>query len=220
MKEVVATKELIFKTFVEGLVQIIIGSLVQMVFCTLLSLIHRGHYIDGGWFRHSNTKYHRPNDCQSSVTQLVEIGQTPNPGEDLDVAPICSNFSAQADTSITLIFTPEPFGGGGIDYFYIDWGLGDTLLYTPPPIVPTFDITSPDYSNLGSYPINIDLYGLNGCVNSISSELFIGSNPQLGSTSPGNTTGLCSPVEITYPVYDFQNNGFNNIYNTVGRRNI
>ncbi|MAO46120.1 MAG: hypothetical protein CL823_03125 [Crocinitomicaceae bacterium] len=170
--------------------------------------------IDGGWFLDIpiTLSITDLNDCQSSVTQLVEIGQTPNPGEDLDVAPICSNFSAQADTSITLIFTPEPFGGGGIDYFYIDWGLGDTLLYTPPPIVPTFDITSPDYSNLGSYPINIDLYGLNGCVNSISSELFIGSNPQLGSTSPGNTTGLCSPVEITYPVYDFQNNAASTIY--------
>ena len=151
------------------------------------------------------------NGCQSTQTQDIQIGQSPNPGNDLVILPICTSLSNNESDSITLIFTPEPFFQGGIDQILIDWGLGDTLTYIPPTF-PSFEITSPGYNSFGTYPINIDLLGFNGCITTINDELFVGSNPQIGSTAPGNTSGLCSPVELTYPLFSFINNAENTIY--------
>jgi hypothetical protein len=152
------------------------------------------------------------NGCESSVTQNVAVLQTPNPGTDLEILPICTSLSDDESETVILTFTPEPFFQFGIDQISIDWGLGETLFYTAPPFQPTFEIESPGYDTIGVYYINLELLGLNGCITTINEELFVGNNPQIGSANPGNTDGLCSPVELTFPITNFIQNEISTVY--------
>ncbi|MBT7652917.1 MAG: hypothetical protein HN563_06330, partial [Flavobacteriales bacterium] len=148
------------------------------------------------------------NGCTDSITQDVEILDTPNPGNDFSIGNACTGNPDS--TQVDIVLQPEPYGQGGIELITIDWG---TVIntYTPSPF-PINTIESPIYSDFGYYPIIIELLAYNGCITEIVDSLFIGNNPQIGTANPGNTDGLCAPYELTFPISNTETNDPSTIY--------
>ncbi|WP_242920027.1 gliding motility-associated C-terminal domain-containing protein [Pontibacter liquoris] len=83
--------------------------------------------------------------------------------------------------------------------YVINWGDGTTDTYDN-----TFANTAHTYKAAGSYNLVLTVTGTDGCTSSSTERVFIGSNPGLGISSQGNSTG-CAPA-----TFDFKISGINN----------
>ena len=148
------------------------------------------------------------NGCTDQVTEMVDILQTPNPGNSFDIDNLCTGNPNEVSQSVS--FLPLPYANGGIEEIIIDWDIG--VVSYQQPFDPFFNIESPLYTGFGYYNIGIDLIGYNGCVTTIIESLFIGNNPQIGTANPGNTDGLCSPFLLDFPISNFSTNDNSTTY--------
>ncbi|MEC7654026.1 MAG: hypothetical protein VX548_03685, partial [Bacteroidota bacterium] len=148
------------------------------------------------------------NGCSDDVVEIVEILDTPNPGDNFNIGNVCTGNPNEIQAEIE--FQPVPYGLGGIEQITIDWG--DEVIAYPPSPFPNFTLQSPVYNDFGYYPVTVELLGFNGCLTVIVDSLFIGNNPQIGSANPGNTDGICGPSDLTFPVLNFANNDPSTVY--------
>jgi hypothetical protein len=98
-----------------------------------------------------------------------------------------------------------------IESILVDWGVGDANNYYPEGN-PIYFIESPLYFEYGTYDIQIYITELNGSVISFSETLFIENNPSIGVGINGNTSGVCVPIELSFPIFNFSNNAPSTIY--------
>jgi len=82
--------------------------------------------------------------------------------------------------------------------YTINWGDGSSSTLTPSNYGYQ-GTTSHTYTSQGYFYLNYSVTGSNGCVDSIIDTVFHGSNPVIGITNPGNTTG-CSPYTLSFRI--------------------
>jgi hypothetical protein len=87
------------------------------------------------------------------------------------------NFSTTSNSSYTILW------GDGNDTTLTSWGTSNTITHT--------------YTVQGYHYLNYSVTGTNGCTDTVTDTVFHGSNPVVGLTNPGNTTG-CSPYTLTF----------------------
>ena len=116
------------------------------------------------------------------------------------------------------IFTPWVFcdGTGGTELFidntstttasntnyHIDWGDGST----PYNAATLPNGISHNYSGQGYFNVVLTVTGSNGCTATMTQNVFVGGNPQIGLANPGGTVGICAEKQITFPITNFSNN--------------
>lgn len=138
--------------------------------------------------------------CTDVHSEVLTILETPDPGFSMAI-PLCTGGGSWPVNY--NIYNPNPlfFEQNELTSMVIDWGNGDvdSLLAMSIPF-------STEYSSYGYYPITFTAWGLNGCSHVASDDLFVGNNPEIGSANPGNTTGLCVPEALTFPINNFAAN--------------
>ncbi len=133
--------------------------------------------------------------CPDVHTEIIQLLQIPNP--DLTIAPLC-----QSDVNwpnYEMILPPLPF----VTSWHVDWGNGTDTTFASPNFV---NPPTTSYDAFGYFDITLTLEGVNGCTNTWVEEVFVGSNPTIGTANPGNTVGLCSPADLVFPITEFVNN--------------
>ena len=88
--------------------------------------------------------------------------------------------------------------------YKIIWGDG-----APDSVFSTFTIISHSY-NIGTYPLKFIVTG-NGCTDTATYYIYVGSNPAVGLGNPGNTT-ICTGVSLTFPITGTSTNTPGTIY--------
>ncbi len=147
------------------------------------------------------------NGCSDFMTEMVQVLQVPNAGLD-PVTALCLSDLTWPNYAITLF--PQPLGMSGIASLTVDWGNGTDTTFTL--AQPFIEMLSTPYNEFGEYVITVEATGNNGCQSTTTGELFVGNNPQIGTANPGNTDGLCSPYQLTFPITNFESNAFGTDY--------
>ena len=128
----------------------------------------------------------------NNVTKPVDVLQPPDP-QIIDPTNWPA-FSQCGGTNNTLNLTINN-GSTTINTSYqIDWGDA-----TAPFSGGAFASLNHTYTGFGAYDLVFSLTGANGCTNSKIYQVFNGSNPSLGVSSPGGTTG-CVPLSLTFDI--------------------
>jgi PKD repeat protein len=145
-----------------------------------------------------------PGGCLSSASQMVTVDLLPDLGfgEFEGLPPLCTLSDDFPQYEVEL-------GGEGVQIWSVDWGNG-----SPPETYPgsattattTFDVT------YGEFTIAITGEGANGCINSYIDDMYVGSTPTIGTASPGSVDGVCSPIDLTFPILGWENNDPSTMY--------
>lgn len=134
--------------------------------------------------------------CPDATSAAVTVLQIPQPIF-TEAPPLC-----QSDVNwpnYELVLPPYPAATS----WHIDWGNGlDTAFSAPSFVSPPGTV----YAGFGLFDITLTVEGLNGCSNTMVEEVFVGSNPTIGTANPGNTVGLCTPADLVFPITEFENN--------------
>jgi len=101
-----------------------------------------------------------------------------------------SNFSFHNASSTTNTNT---------DYRFI-WGDG-----TPDTDLPTFNSAQTHQYNIGNNTFLLIVTGNNGCKDTLTQTVYLGSNPSAGIASPGNTN-ICNNSTLVFPISSVSNN--------------
>ena len=145
--------------------------------------------------------------CTDSVTHVVTVNQVPSTamgGPEFNAPALfkkCTavgswtftftlntnnvNTTVATNTNYTIVF------GGGAPATFTTTNAG------------AFPITH-SYPT-GTYNLLFIVTGTNGCVDTGFYTVFVGSNPSVGLSNPGNTNG-CAPFTLTFPVTNTINN--------------
>ncbi len=92
------------------------------------------------------------------------------------------NFSNQSSTLATN------------SQYQIIWGDG-----SPDFSSSNFSSSIPHNYSVGLYNLKFSVTALNGCVNTTTYSIFLGTNPAVSMGSPGNTD-VCAPATLTFPI--------------------
>lgn len=84
--------------------------------------------------------------------------------------------------------------------YNIKWGDA-----TPDANMPTFSAPITHNYSIGSHTLLYSVTGNNGCTDTASYFVFVGSNPAVGLGNPGNTT-ICTKDSLTFPVNNTSGN--------------
>ncbi len=161
-----------------------------------------------------NTLLFRNNNYCQTEQIIVEttpdpvIGVLPGSGvlED-SLIRVCSSLP-----NVTLdIYNASSTFSSNVNYT-IDWGDG-TIENFDNNSFPSTNFISHNYSGFGYYNISIEIEGSNGCTNTGEYIFYNGGNPSVGLATPGNTTGLCAPATVDFPITNITNNPTGTIYN-------
>lgn len=134
--------------------------------------------------------------CPDAAAQSVSVLQVPTVNFN-DAPPLCQSDANWPNYSL---FLPP---SSAVSNWHLDWGNGTDTTFTvnnlgAPP--------STTYDAFGYFDITLTLESANGCSNTITQEVFVGSNPTIGTANPGNTVGLCTPAELIFPITEFAGN--------------
>ena len=144
------------------------------------------------------------NECMATFTQNITVLETPNALYD-NVDPLCTGPGAWPQAYSLSQSDPSFFEG--LTSWSVDWGNGEVE------VLEAFEfVVSTEYSAYGYYPITFLAVALNGCSTEVVQSLFVGNNPQIGSANPGNTSDLCAPATLAFPISDFLNNDPATVY--------
>lgn len=149
--------------------------------------------------------------CKDSVTQTVTIKRVPDASIGNAIAPAvtfgqfngiptfkrCENalsytfqFSnTSTTTAINTSYTIQ-WGDGTPDSTFSTWASGAIVQHTFP---------------LGNSTMTIKITGSTGCIGIKTYNVFLGTNPSGGLTSPGNTD-ICSSEPLMFGIANYQNN--------------
>lgn len=141
--------------------------------------------------------------CKDSITQTVNVKQVPGTQmggsnattyEGKTFFRICtSNLSGDV-----IVINQSSTAATNTNYV-IKWGNSDP------------DFSGPAFNNLtrtflvGIYDLNFIVTGGNGCIDTASYGVFVGSNPAVGLGNPGNTS-ICTGSTLTFPVSNTASN--------------
>ena len=146
--------------------------------------------------------------CKDSVTRVVNIRNTPDPGigpGDLGITyipqnatfKICTNtpsyifkFLNQSNTIATNVSYTIVWGDGSPDSTFTSW--------------PTGAIIQHPYT-IGSRTLTVKITGPDGCIGIKNYIVFLGTNPAGGFSSLGNTN-ICAPDSLRFVITGYQNN--------------
>lgn len=136
------------------------------------------------------------------------IGVLPGSGVlDGDQIRVCSSLP-----DVTLdIYNASTTYASNMSYTF-DWGDGTTEVFDNSTF-PGTSFISHDYSGFGYYNILLTVETSNGCTATQSYTFYNGGNPSVGLATPGNTTGLCAPATVDFPITNTSNNPAGTIYN-------
>ncbi|GAA4323560.1 PKD domain-containing protein [Flaviaesturariibacter amylovorans] len=170
------------------------------------------HHFVGGAFGGTQTfdvglKATNSFGCSTTATQTVTTlsPSTKLGGTGLVVYNGNPVFTSCNATGATLTFVNESTSSNS-DYTII-WG-DNTPNFTGTTF-PTPNITHP-YSP-GNYTLQFIVTGTNGCRDTGYYSVYIGSNPAVGLTNPGNTV-TCSESSLTFPITSTSGNSPGTIY--------
>jgi large repetitive protein len=171
------------------------------------------YFLDGGGTQIVPVTLTATNDegCSSSTSQNIDVLQVPNPGLD-DLDPLCASDADYPNYEITSNVQPQPLGASGISAWSIDWGNGNDTTFTEfiPGILGGY--LGSTYEDYGYYTVTVEVTADNGCINVSQDSLFVGNNPLIGTANPGNTTGICSPYTLTFPILGYEGNADGTTY--------
>lgn len=144
-----------------------------------------------------------PQGCFSSSTQTIIVGNRPDAAlADSNIFAAFNNCSFASTTNQSYLITvmnASTTTSSNANYT-IDWG--DS---SPPFSSSTFNTTSHTYASLGIYTILLTVTGANGCVDTAAYQVVNLSNPSVGLTGPGNTSG-CAPQTYQFTLSPDQTN--------------
>ena len=172
------------------------------------------YFLDGGGSQNVNVTLTTTNEegCSATASETITVLEVPNPGlGSLD--PLCvPEVDSEPYPLLPSDFNPTFNPVNGITSITIDWGNGSDTVITE--ILPSSDggYIGTTYSNFGYYNVTVTATAANGCASVYSDSLFVGNNPQIGAANPGNTVGLCSPFELGFPIFNFENNAPETMY--------
>ncbi len=152
-------------------------------------------------------------DCQTHVVHVLEspeasIGVLPGTGNlDGNLIRVCNGDSL----STLSIYNTSGSYANNLSY-EIDWGDGTIETFDNSTFSNTNNLDHV-YNGFGYYDMTINVTSVSGCTAQSSYLIYSGSNPSVGLANPGNTTGLCAPATITFPITNTQSNTAGTIYN-------
>jgi PKD repeat protein len=132
--------------------------------------------------------------CTSTISHAVVFAQKP---EAKIVGPqtVCTGLS-QAN----FIFNnASSTASTNTDYLFI-WGDG-----TANTDLPSFTTAQSHTYNIGTNTLTEIVTGVNGCKDTMTNLIYLGSNPSVGIASPGNTY-ICANNSITFPINNISSN--------------
>jgi PKD repeat protein len=123
-------------------------------------------------------------------------------GEDNNVIKKCSGN--QIDT-LGIYNTSSTYMSNSS--YKITWGDGSPVVnLTNSTFTYNGTVISHIYAGLGYKTLQIMATHINGCTTTTDYQYFLGSNPSVGLSNPGNTDGLCTPASIIFPLSNYLNN--------------
>ncbi len=148
------------------------------------------------------------NGCSATDQVTITVQATPDavltsndPNPDLYVSPDGSSFAlcGTGDTDYDFQFTDASLAAAGAT-FSVNWGTPPTN-FNPPGI---------GWNSSHNYPIGLNtitytITNPNGCSNTLSADVFLGSNPSVGTSNPGNTV-VCAGTPLTFPINNVAGN--------------
>ncbi|MEI6088134.1 MAG: PKD domain-containing protein [Bacteroidota bacterium] len=138
--------------------------------------------------------------CTNTITHPVIFNQKP---EAKIVGPqtVCTGLG-----SANFIFNnASSTASTNTDYYFI-WGDG-----TANTDLPTFTTAQSHTYNIGTNPLTEIVTGSNGCKDTVTTLIYLGSNPSVGIASPGNTY-ICANQSITFPITNTSSNSSGTTY--------
>ncbi len=149
-------------------------------------------------------------DGQLCTTQQVSVAATPDVAIGLVgfEATLSGNEISACNNTATFhltLFNASQAVGITTGYTII-WGDGSAPEYYPVEGFSGNDTIGHTYLSNGYFIIYITAEGENGCLYTQPYVLYNGGNPSVGLTNPGNTTGLCVPATLSFPITDVANN--------------
>ena len=137
--------------------------------------------------------------CTATSSEVVSVLQMPDIGVD-ELGAICAS-STSFPVYTELVVSSD------VSEWVVDWGNGEVETYTA-----SGPFSTSYAGDFGYYPVTITATGLNGCISTLTDDVFVGNNPQVGSDNPGNTNGLCGPYDLTFPINNISNNVPGTVY--------
>jgi PKD repeat protein len=138
--------------------------------------------------------------CSRTVTQPVTIFKKPDAAiADYNSSP--TPFTNCGTGAYPIIITN--ISSGNIDYYSLDWGDGSPISNIDSIDWPINTDTSHTYQNPGFFTITLIAFGINGCNDTSTYDVFNGTNPGVGLVTNGSTILKCIPscdtIFINYP---------------------
>jgi len=147
------------------------------------------------------------NGCIDSTTRVINT-QSPSTalsGTGLVVFNGNPVFTSCAASGATLTINNQSTTAATNQNYTIDFGNGN-----PPFTGTTFTTIQQTYAP-GSYTLSFIVTGANGCQDTGFYQVFIGSNPAVGLTNPGNTV-TCSDNSLSFPITSTSGNSPGTVY--------
>ena len=145
------------------------------------------------------------NGCTSSVQHTVSVLQRPDPQlTDTDIiSPFsnCDNNPAPSNPNFSITLNNSTANTACITVYSIDWGDGNVSNGLTNA---SFPVTH-NYTQLGAFNLVFTATNSNGCIGTTTYTVANQSNPAIGITSFGGTTG-CAPQTFSFIVSGHQNN--------------
>ncbi len=145
------------------------------------------------------------NGCTSTVQQTVSVLQRPDPAlTDVDlISPFsnCDNNPSPSSPNFSITLNNTTANSACITSYSIDWGDGNVSNGLTNA---SFPITH-NYTTLGAFNLIFTALGSNGCQGVVTYTVANQSNPAVGITSLGGTSG-CAPQTFSFIVSGYLNN--------------
>ena len=136
--------------------------------------------------------------CTNTVTENVTTKQIPSTklgGPSPSTYNGLSYFrQCSAASSASLNFTNQSTTTSSNTSYTIIWG-DNTADYTST----SFAAPASHTYNIGTYTLQFIVSGNNGCTETSTYYVFVGSNPAVGLGNPGNST-ICTGTSLTFPI--------------------
>ena len=150
------------------------------------------------------------------LISLTTKGQCPDPtigvilGSGILEDNLIRNCSSIPNHTLKIYNTSSTFNTN-ISY-KISWGDGAVEFFDNTTFT-AIDFISHLYNGFGFYDISIEIESADGCIEVGTYSFYNGANPSVGLAAPGNTTGLCAPATIDFPISNTSNNPEGTLYN-------
>ncbi|MFT4875914.1 MAG: hypothetical protein ACI8S2_000644, partial [Bacteroidia bacterium] len=154
--------------------------------------------------------------CTSTYTNIVRVKGLPSPLH-FDYSAAINSTAPYTNCvgygNYTLTISNISTTGSSNSSYFIDWDDGsDTTLSSTNYPSGTGSIGH-TYTAQGYYYLNYTVTGTNGCTATEIDTVFHGSNPVIGITNPGNTTG-CAPYTLSFRINYRDTSGIPNLPGT------